>query len=602
MMEATHSSSGSSLAATLPKIPSATVSNLNVEEKDKKGLMLPPPIPVRASSSGSSSTSIASVEKPKMPGMARLPSLQQLSAHLHYSPPSPLQKTSPFESFSTHTAAPLHVSTNSLVLQDTSTDTGASPIVAPSPSGRLKLPASAMVRSLSAGAVSKVSNLPAVVSLSMAAAGATQIRSSSHMPINSSSVLASDIPDVLGEYGPDELGSSHSPEPPAANVPDGSTSVFPGTGRTRYIQGYKDVPTLDDIRRRVSVSKGGNLQKFELSAERTKGDAGQRELKEKAINNTKNSVSLSAGIRKEEHLLRHTWTLYYDSKTYKPDASAIATKREQSNSILAEWEISLLIVGKFDTVEGFARHLNNIRLPSRAISGSNYHLFKNGIRPMWEDPANALGGKWVILFKSSPGTMDIAWANLTMALVGDILDPEDRVCGIVASARPKIDRLQIWTRNRDDVEGLNQLGRRIVDIMALEGQDEECMSIEFQYNTNDPRPPPKRFFNIPFPSHRPPSTPNRPVLSTFQIPPSMFGGNGGLLASHAAIGAHLNHPLPLPPHSPAIMNGNIGREQVQLGSDGAGAKRALSESSLFVGQADISRQNYHGGREGVTGV
>ncbi|CAG8692284.1 14801_t:CDS:2, partial [Racocetra fulgida] len=31
-------------------------------------------------------------------------------------------------------------------------------------------------------------------------------------------------------------------------------------------------------------------------------------------------------------------------------------------------------------------------------AGSNYHLFKKGIKPMWEDPANEQGGKWVIQF------------------------------------------------------------------------------------------------------------------------------------------------------------------------------------------------------------
>lgn len=105
---------------------------------------------------------------------------------------------------------------------------------------------------------------------------------------------------------------------------------------------------------------------------------------------------------------------------------------------------------------------------------------------MWEDPANANGGKWILLFRSSPSApsavLDTAWANLTMALVGEMLDPEDQVCGIVASNRPKIDRLQIWTRTRDDsfVEKLNALGKRVVEYMALEGREVESMSMEFQ--------------------------------------------------------------------------------------------------------------------------
>jgi hypothetical protein len=31
----------------------------------------------------------------------------------------------------------------------------------------------------------------------------------------------------------------------------------------------------------------------------------------------------------------------------------------------------------------------------------NYHVFKNGIKPMWEDPQNNKGGKWILLLKGS---------------------------------------------------------------------------------------------------------------------------------------------------------------------------------------------------------
>jgi translation initiation factor 4E len=33
-------------------------------------------------------------------------------------------------------------------------------------------------------------------------------------------------------------------------------------------------------------------------------------------------------------------------------------------------------------------------------AGSNYHVFKEGIEPMWEDKANAQGGKWTVEFSA----------------------------------------------------------------------------------------------------------------------------------------------------------------------------------------------------------
>ena len=171
-------------------------------------------------------------------------------------------------------------------------------------------------------------------------------------------------------------------------------------------------------------------------------------------------------------------TLYFDAKSLKPDHSITAAS--SGRPILGDYEKSLVTVGEFTTVEGFARHVNNIKLPSSLSKNSNYHLFKNGIRPMWEDPANANGGKWVVLLKNAPALLDHSWANLTMALVGEMLDPDDEVCGVVASTKPKVDRIQVWTRGRSEVDRINQLGKRIVEVLALEGRELECMSMEFQ--------------------------------------------------------------------------------------------------------------------------
>lgn len=39
---------------------------------------------------------------------------------------------------------------------------------------------------------------------------------------------------------------------------------------------------------------------------------------------------------------------------------------------------------------------NSIVPPSHIATNSNYYLFKDGIKPAWEDPANTDGGKWAI--------------------------------------------------------------------------------------------------------------------------------------------------------------------------------------------------------------
>ncbi|WWC91014.1 uncharacterized protein L201_005954 [Kwoniella dendrophila CBS 6074] len=585
---------------------------------EKKGLMLPPPIPSKEAKSDNNG-----VPGPP-PRMTRLPSLKQLSDHLHYTPSSSSTAQfannvlstpgqSPSSSSIPATPPSLRIATGSALPQGTPGSVAQSPLIAPSPSSRLRLPASAMMRSLSSGSNG---NGPTI------GTPLETLHSPNWMSRTMSSGNTSGSPlDLFGN--PTSTGSEVLKDSPiSATIPNSITgtpqstttpngSVLPGresappmsrsSSTNSYIQGYSNVPSLDQIRRRISISQMKNPSLATISndspalplnsevtatiattttssytappAEKspsttittsetptTAKDATSTKT-EKQVESPPHSASLTAsssssaenelinGKKKKEHPLRFAWTLFFDSKTYKPDPTSLPKK--EGEKALTDYEMTLLTVGKFDTVEGFARHLNNIRLPSLLNKNSNYHMFKNGIRPMWEDPSNANGGKWVILFRNSPSTLDVAWANLTMALVGEILDDEDEVCGIVSSNRPKIDRIQIWTRSRDDHDKLNKLGRKILEIMNLDGRDRESMSMEYQYSATNSHPPSGLFLHIPFPAAPTRSTsslssttttPNRLSVSGQQQNPVGLGisssstlsprlGNGSLLKS-----------------------------------------------------------------------
>ena len=53
-------------------------------------------------------------------------------------------------------------------------------------------------------------------------------------------------------------------------------------------------------------------------------------------------------------------------------------------------------VNTFGTVEDFWATMNHIASPSNLRIGCDYMLFKEGIVPKWEDPANQAGGRWII--------------------------------------------------------------------------------------------------------------------------------------------------------------------------------------------------------------
>lgn len=47
----------------------------------------------------------------------------------------------------------------------------------------------------------------------------------------------------------------------------------------------------------------------------------------------------------------------------------------------------------------------------------DFHMFKEGIKPVWEDNANCKGGKWILRLKK--GLSSRIWENLLLAMIGN---------------------------------------------------------------------------------------------------------------------------------------------------------------------------------------
>lgn len=90
------------------------------------------------------------------------------------------------------------------------------------------------------------------------------------------------------------------------------------------------------------------------------------------------------------HPLKHTWTLYHDSKSRNAPPTADPTQTAFGPGPDGHaYAANLTTVGDFNSVEGFCQYFNWLKPPSKLEKNSNYHLFKDGIKPMWEDKANA---------------------------------------------------------------------------------------------------------------------------------------------------------------------------------------------------------------------
>ncbi len=108
--------------------------------------------------------------------------------------------------------------------------------------------------------------------------------------------------------------------------------------------------------------------------------------------------------------------------------------------------------------------------PSRLIHGTDFHLFKEGVEPKWEDPKCAKGGKWTFMVPkgNSRGGLDDYWLHLLLGMIGEQFAEPSEVCGAVVSVRQKQDRISLWTRTADKESIQVTLGKQLKQVMNVE--------------------------------------------------------------------------------------------------------------------------------------
>lgn len=156
-----------------------------------------------------------------------------------------------------------------------------------------------------------------------------------------------------------------------------------------------------------------------------------------------------------KHPLQNTWTLWY----LESDRTKV-------------WEDLQNEITSFDTVEDFWSLYNHIKPPSEIKIGSDYSLFKKGIRPMWEDAANKQGGRWVISLARTPkADLDNLWLDVLLCLIGEAFDHSDEICGAVVNVRGKNNKISIWTANGNNEEAALEIGHKLREALRLGRQN-----------------------------------------------------------------------------------------------------------------------------------
>lgn len=149
------------------------------------------------------------------------------------------------------------------------------------------------------------------------------------------------------------------------------------------------------------------------------------------------------------HPLQNTWCIW----------------EHESSKNSSDYGSNMNHLGSFNTIEEFWRYYNHVPRPSQVFYDGktnkrvgdrqieSFALFKEGIKPEWEDAQNAKGGEWMCRERLTPALLDLYWENLVLGLIGETIDNGDEICGarVVDKSRGKDTyyRFELWLRGTD---------------------------------------------------------------------------------------------------------------------------------------------------------
>ncbi|PFH51945.1 hypothetical protein AMATHDRAFT_141381 [Amanita thiersii Skay4041] len=244
-----------------------------------------------------------------------------------------------------------------------------------------------------------------------------------------------------------------------------NNTTFNGSNSLTSAHSHTTAPPL---RSRLSASKQYSAS---LSSPTT-----ERAGRTKEASSPAQSVSLTSSPN--VHPLRNTWVFWFRQQ------------RSPGNKAL-NYEEGIKKISSFSSVESFWSLWTHLSPPSALQPTTDYLVFHSGVRrPVWEDPLNHTGGKWIIRLKK--GVADRIWEELVLATVGDQFDecrnsvettrskgegegengsssgvewPE--ICGCTISVRQNEDIVSLWNRVDGDIKTREKIRDTLRKVLNL---------------------------------------------------------------------------------------------------------------------------------------
>ena len=137
---------------------------------------------------------------------------------------------------------------------------------------------------------------------------------------------------------------------------------------------------------------------------------------------------------------------YFNPITFTCSLNTHSVRKYKMKPIEKEEEFleKIIKIADVSNVNEFWEVFQHLKKPNQCPVGSDYHVFKKGIVPMWEDKLNKDGGKLSVLLTWKYA--NVIWEEVTFNFAKGLLPYYDYINGIVISVRPKFLALSFWIK------------------------------------------------------------------------------------------------------------------------------------------------------------
>lgn len=211
--------------------------------------------------------------------------------------------------------------------------------------------------------------------------------------------------------------------------------------------------------------------------------------------NQENSLTFSStDLDEKEDVLHKELPLKYTWVIWEQIMQASEAKQSQYSDATHK-------VAPFNTVQGFWRLWNHMPQPSELLDQKRMvreqpdglhvidaiMIFRENIRPEWEDKMNANGGHFQFQLKPSTGggQIDEYWNNVVLGMIGGTIEPAHMITGLrlvdkLSGPRQANGiRIEVWFTDYSDPGVVQTLRKNIEKCMATrldggQGQAPKC--------------------------------------------------------------------------------------------------------------------------------